>query len=224
MDEIFAKLAAPFPPERVSWRVGSTSADKKRGLALAYIDARDVMDRLDEVVGPSNWQARYPHANGKTVCEIDIWIEGRGWVTKADGAGDTDVEAEKGALSDAFKRAAVRWGIGRYLYDLDSPWVDLKQVGRSYAIADHELPRLRALLGGEDTDTARDDAGDASEKIAKAMISSFSLAETVQDLIDWAKDPNSKRAIADLPGHLANEVRRAWQQRKNALSRQTEAA
>jgi hypothetical protein len=42
-------LFAPFPPGRVSWRVGSTTQDKKRGMALAYIDARDVMDRLDAV-------------------------------------------------------------------------------------------------------------------------------------------------------------------------------
>jgi hypothetical protein len=138
-------LTAPFPPERVSWRVGSTSADKKRGMALAYIDARDVMERLDEVCGPENWQSRYPHATGKTVCEIGIKI-GDEWIWKADGAGDTDFEAEKGALSDAFKRAAVRWGIGRYLYDLDAPWVDIEPAGRSFKISAHEMPKLKALL------------------------------------------------------------------------------
>ncbi len=141
-------LTAPFPAERVSWRVGSTSADRNRGMALAYIDARDVMERLDEVCGPENWQSRYPHATGKTVCEIGIKI-GDEWIWKADGAGDTDFEAEKGALSDAFKRAAVRWGIGRYLYDLDAPWVDVEPAGRSFRIAAHELPKLRALLGGK---------------------------------------------------------------------------
>lgn len=138
-------LTAPFPPDRVSWRVGSTTADRKRGMALAYIDARDVMDRLDEVCGPENWQCRYPHANGKTVCEIGIRINGE-WIWKADGAGDTDFEAEKGALSDAFKRAAVRWGIGRYLYDLEAPWVDIEVSGRSVRIAPYETAKLRDLL------------------------------------------------------------------------------
>lgn len=147
-------LTAPFPAERVSWRVGSTTADKKRGMALAYIDARDVMERLDAVCGPENWQSRYPHATGKTVCEIGIRI-GDEWIWKADGAGDTDFEAEKGALSDAFKRAAVRWGIGRYLYDLDAPWVDVEPAGRSFRIAPHELPKLRALLGGKKKAEAR---------------------------------------------------------------------
>lgn len=149
MSEMFLRLKAPFAPDQVSWRVGSTNSDKTRGMALAFIDARDVMDRLDEVVGPENWQNRYPPAEKKTVCEIDIWVEGRGWVTKSDGAGDTDVEAEKGALSDAFKRAAVRWGIGRYLYHLPSPWVELEQRGRTHVIKESEYAKLRALAAGD---------------------------------------------------------------------------
>jgi len=143
----FDKLRAPFPPERVSWRVGSTTADKKKGLALAYIDARDVMQRLDEVCGPAGWQNTYPHANGKTVCAIGIKV-GDEWIWKSNGAGDSDVEAEKGALSDAFKRAAVQWGIGRYLYDVDSPWVEIEPMGRSFKIAESAKPALLKALGG----------------------------------------------------------------------------
>lgn len=144
------KLREPFPPERISWRVGSTTKDKSRGMALAYIDARDVQDRLDDVCGIGNWQCRYSHATDKkTVCEIGIRSPAGEWIWKADGAGDTDVEAEKGALSDAFKRSAVRWGIGRYLYDLDSPWVELEPKGNSYVIKPSELDRLRAILEGK---------------------------------------------------------------------------
>lgn len=148
---VFEQLAAPFPPDRVSWRVGSTNKDKNRGMALAFIDARDVMERLDDVIGPGRWSNRYPHANGKTVCEIGVLIQDLDpvqWVWKSDGAGDTEYEAEKGALSDAFKRAAVRWGIGRYLYDLPAPWVEIEPAGKSYRIADKEYPRLRQLLRG----------------------------------------------------------------------------
>lgn len=147
------KLKEPFPADRISWRVGSTSRDKKKGLALAYIDARDVMQRLDEVCGPAGWQCDYPHAAQKTVCRIGIKI-GDEWIWKSNGAGDSDIEAEKGALSDAFKRAAVLWGIGQYLYDLDSPWVALdttEKDGKVYVngIAKHEFPRLHKLLGGK---------------------------------------------------------------------------
>jgi len=143
-----AALSAPFPPEQVSWRVGSTTKDKSKGMALAYIDARDVMERLDAVCGPAGWQCLYPHVAGKTVCNIGIKV-GDEWIWKADGAGDSDVEAEKGALSDAFKRAAVKWGVGRYLYDVDSPWIALEQKGNSYIIAPGEHQRLRAVLGGK---------------------------------------------------------------------------
>jgi hypothetical protein len=74
---LFERLRAPFPADRVSWRVGNTNQDKTRGMAFAYIDARDVMDRLDEVCGPANWQCRYPHANGKTVCELGLRVDAR---------------------------------------------------------------------------------------------------------------------------------------------------
>lgn len=143
----FEALKAPFPPDRISWRVGSTNRDKTKGMALAYIDARDVMERLDTVCGPAGWQDKYPHANGKTVCAIGVKVDDE-WIWKEDGAGDTDFEASKGALSDAFKRAAVRWGIGRYLYDLSAPWVEIEPIGKSFKIRDSEIPKLMRLLPG----------------------------------------------------------------------------
>jgi hypothetical protein len=142
------KLFDPFPPERISWRFGHVDKEKMVGKALAYIDARDVMQRLDEVCGAANWQCRYPHAGQKTVCEIGIRIDGE-WVWKSNGAGDTDVESEKGALSDAFKRAAVLWGIGQYLYDIDSPWLDAQPQGRSFAVkkSPNNQQKINAALG-----------------------------------------------------------------------------
>lgn len=129
-------LERPFPAAKISWRIGSTNADKTRGLALAYIDARDVMHRLDDVCGIGGWQNRYSTgADGLLICDIGIWIADRQeWVWKANGAGATDVEAEKGMASDAFKRAAVLWGIGRYLYAIDSPWVEIESHGKSHKI------------------------------------------------------------------------------------------
>ena len=49
------------------------------------------------------------------ICNLSCRIEGE-WVTKADGADDTNIEAAKGGISDSLKRAAVLLGIGRYLY------------------------------------------------------------------------------------------------------------
>lgn len=147
--EVFDQLAAPFPPERVSWRVGSMTADKTRGMALAYIDARDVQDRFDTVCGPGNWQNRFATHGAATVCEIGVrlaFLDGDKstveWIWKADGAGETDVEGAKGQFSDSFKRAAVQWGVGRYLYSLESPWVQV----RDKRIVPEEMARLRSIL------------------------------------------------------------------------------
>lgn len=143
------KLKEPFPKEELNWRVGATTPDKKKGLALAYIDARAVMDRLDEVCGPENWQRKYQQFGKDYVCEIGINIEGVGWVWKSDGASETDFEATKGGLSDAFKRAAVSWGIGRYLYKLGAIWVPIKQQGNSYAIdTPPQIPSWALPAGG----------------------------------------------------------------------------
>ena len=136
-----ARLKAPFPGEKISWRVGATTQDKSKGIALAYIDARDLYARLDDVCGAENWQIIYPQANGKTTCQIGIKINDE-WVWKANGAGDTDFEGEKGAYSDAAKRAGVPWGIAAYLYDMPNIWVPIEPAGKSYKIRETEIPRL----------------------------------------------------------------------------------
>ena len=146
LENVFKSLAAAFPDDRIHWRLGATNqrsngGKPSKGVALAYIDARDVMERLDAVVGPANWQNRYTQAEQKTVCEIGIRINGE-WVWKADGAGDTDYEANKGAMSDAFKRAAVRWGVGQYLYTIPTLWVDCTERGQ---IEEKELKRLQGV-------------------------------------------------------------------------------
>ncbi len=148
-DEVRQRLAAPFDPAIIDWRVGATNTEKTRGLALAYLDARAVMNRLDEVLGVFGWQSEHTVAGDRTICRLSIRDPETGeWVSRTDGAGDTDVEAEKGAFSSSLKRCAVNFGIGRYLYDIASPWVDLEQKGKSQVIPKSELARLRAMLDG----------------------------------------------------------------------------
>lgn len=122
-------LDAPFAANRIHWRCGARTKKKDKAIPLAYINARDVMRRLDEVMG-FNWQNRYTLAeSGLLICEIGIKI-GDEWVWRSNGAGDTQVEAEKGKASDAFKRAAVMWGIGRYLYSIPNQWLPIDQFGK----------------------------------------------------------------------------------------------
>lgn len=169
MTDNLTALAAPFDPEIISWRVGSTNAAKTSGMALGYIDARDVMERLDTVVGPANWQDRYEFHGKRSLCYLSIRVDGE-WITKADGAGDSDVESEKGAISDALKRAAVKWGIGRYLYDLSSPWVDIESAGRSYRIKPSERSKLVAAAKAGASVANRLAAEREAEKVAAEAV------------------------------------------------------
>lgn len=109
------------------WRVQSFSKNKPSAQCVAYIDARDVMDLLDEVVGADNWQDDYKTIDGKLIAGIGIKTE-HGWVWKWDTGTETKMEADKGHMSDAFKRAGVKWGIGRFLYDMDITYVDASEV------------------------------------------------------------------------------------------------
>ena len=183
---MFDKLSAPFSPEKVSWRIGSTTKDKTKGMALAYIDARDVMNRLDEVVGPASWQDRYEIHGGKTICYLSLCVAFQNgeavWITKADAAGDSAVEAEKGAISDAFKRAAVKWGIGRYLYDIESPWVELEGDGKR--ITKKEYARLNAILGAKKEHKPKiDDKEPAIDETTLAgYMMALNQAETLEQL------------------------------------------
>lgn len=193
------QLAAPFNPDVVSWRVGSTTADKQRGMALAYIDSRDVQDRLNEVCGPFGWQCRHEVSGDKRVtCHIGIKSPDGEWCWKSDGAGETDFEGEKGSYSDSFKRAAVKWGIGRYLYDVSSPWVAIEKKGNSYAIVDSEKAKLRAVLTGSRTPEpvkASAPAPKSQEPSAEYLDlrATFDTIEDAKHLAMWASGVKAAR-------------------------------
>ncbi|MCF0075459.1 Rad52/Rad22 family DNA repair protein [Dyadobacter sp. CY261] len=223
MSDIFKQLKDPFDPKLVSWRVGSTTQDKTKGQALAYIDARDVMKRLDEVVGPENWQDEYHYFGETAICRLSLYIPGTGgtaptWITKSDGAGDTAVEAEKGRISDAFKRAAVKWGIGRYLYDLDAPWVQLDNK----RIAKHEFAKLEAILNGvkppdpkgipgrmvDDPDIQQDmkDLGYDGKKVYDQLLGELHACDSTIAIGDWAQKNKEQRRTKGLPKVLYDDL------------------
>jgi hypothetical protein len=99
------------------WWVQSFSKYKAEATCVAYIDSRDVQDLLDKVVGPENWQCKYEEIKGNLFCSIGIFSNGQ-WIWKSDCGTESNVDKEKGEASDSFKRAAVKWGVGRFLYDL----------------------------------------------------------------------------------------------------------
>lgn len=158
-EQVFQELSAPIPYQ---WRVktfykdGVAKSELKagrlpegtKGQFLAYIDARDVFDRLDAVVGPDNWQDEFEvidAANHVVSVTLNVAIEGQ-HVYKSDvgypnSAGDE--EPFKSAVSDGIKRAGVHFGIGRFLYSLDPVWVEVDRWGKPLkpiAVPDQPAP------------------------------------------------------------------------------------
>ena len=117
------------------WRVQSSRYGKST--CVAYIDARDCQDLLDEVVGPENWQSIFYEENGLLFCKVGIQCKNLSeWVWKSDTGSESNVEKEKGHVSDAFKRACVSWGIGRFLYRLPIQTLKTKEYkGKEYPYA-----------------------------------------------------------------------------------------
>ena len=134
--EELRRLAEPFDPDQLEWRVGRTGTGARGPWVhvLAYQTSRAVMDRFDEVCGPESWVNEFRAGpGGGVICRIAVNIEGCGWVAKEDGAENTDIEAVKGGLSGAMKRAAVQWGCGRYLYGLEETFGIVHEFGLNSA-------------------------------------------------------------------------------------------
>lgn len=116
-DTDFKKLAEEIP---FKWRVQSQYPKKpakaEKFTCIAYIDSRQVQDILDDVCGPANWQTEYYELKGNIYCKLGILINDS-WIWKTDVGTPGDIEKEKSEASDALKRAAVHWGIGRFLYN-----------------------------------------------------------------------------------------------------------
>lgn len=120
------RLAEPFASQEVKWKAQVVRSN--RALAVAYIDARAVEDRLDAIFGVDGWQDAYhPLPNGNVVCKLRVRIN-NDWIEKSDVGSQSDQPDEgdrtKSAFSDALKRTAVKLGIGRYLYRLPQQWVE----------------------------------------------------------------------------------------------------
>ncbi|MDC3424279.1 Rad52/Rad22 family DNA repair protein [Aquibacillus sp. 3ASR75-11] len=132
MEEIQRRLAEPFPPEDIEWRVtrGFQSNNKVYAWVVPYVESRAIMNRLDTVLGIANWEDEYQTLHNGVICGIRIWFSDSKSRIKWDGADLTNVEATKGGLSSALKRAAVQWGIGRYLYNLQEECVEIFQDTR----------------------------------------------------------------------------------------------
>lgn len=144
-------LAAPFEVRDIKFKPQMVKNNK--ALAIAYVDVRLIEDRLDDVVGVENWQDDYEVLNdGSATCKLRVCINGQ-WITKMDVGTPSEQpdggDRLKAAFSDALKRTAVKFGIGRYLYRLPAQWVDYdpakKQITAPPKLPDFAIPKKSNL-------------------------------------------------------------------------------
>lgn len=119
------KRTIPF-----KWRVQSAipKANPTHVQMIAYVDARDVAEHLDTIIGAENWQDKYHEVKGVLFCELGIKVDNE-WIWKSDCGTPSKTEKEKGESSDAFKRAAVKWGINRDAYRVGMIKLNCKNYG-----------------------------------------------------------------------------------------------
>jgi hypothetical protein len=133
--DVWARLAAPLSNETISWRQDGkpiTRDGKVLARYVAYVEANTVRERLDAVV-PGEWDltlAPLPQIAGEpageATCSFKARLQVLGVVREDIGTG----RDYKQASTDAFKRAAVRFGIAHELYSYGQNWVELEGEGR----------------------------------------------------------------------------------------------
>lgn len=195
-DAMLRQLKEPFDPKFIKWRVGQLTKDKTKASALAYLDAREVYKRLDDVCGVGGWQDKLIELKEGFTCELSILIDDV-WITKSDSADYTDIEAIKGGASSALKRAAAVWGIGRYLYYLPRVWVEVDEYKQlksipelpEWAIPNADIPRWEDVAELEVDATNGVDV-DEQREIAAIVIGNLDAirgCKTIKDLQEFTK-------------------------------------
>jgi hypothetical protein len=126
------RLQDRFAEAELEWRL--QQAGEKNGriwaICVPYVTNRAIQQRLDDVAGADGWKNEYAKGpDGGVLCGISLRVGGE-WVTKWDGAENTGIEGVKGGLSAAMKRAAVQWGVGRYLYGLEESFARVSPTGK----------------------------------------------------------------------------------------------
>jgi len=107
-------LSKPIQAHEIEWRVQSQTKNKDKLIVVPYITNRCVMERFDEQFGTLGWTSEFKEIANGFICRITAIDTG---VFREDGASKTSIEPEKGGISDAMKRCAVQFGLGRGLYN-----------------------------------------------------------------------------------------------------------
>ena len=109
------KLLSPIRPDEIEWRVQNQTKDGQKLIIVPYVTNRTIMDRFDAQFGWDGWENTFDEVQDGFICTITVTVDGHR-TSKADAASRTNIEAVKGGCSDAMKRCAVQFGLGRDLY------------------------------------------------------------------------------------------------------------
>lgn len=201
MNEILEQLRKPFHPSHVTWKPGSVNKDGTKALALAYADLRAYMRRLDEVCGMA-WSVTYTPWGERIVCHLTI--DG---VTRS-STGESDSQSERSEIggtsaeAQAFKRACAMFGVGRYLYELPTVWVEYDKGFTDRAKARLEgviVQHYQRVMDERVVQSSVDDSANHSQKDdaepSAALMSEFEAlgAELYAEQWESVKGHNTER-------------------------------
>lgn len=171
--DLFTALAAPFENNEVKLRSANS------GRQVPYITARTAMNRLDSVLGPENWWDDYVPLENSVLCRLTIRLPDGSVVTKADAGGYAGMadqgDDDKSGFSDAFKRAAAKFGVARYLYRDGVP-----------AFVRERVPGIDAAHGGELAGGAAGSQGTGRRSAPRSSVSN-EPPRSGKALFAWAK-------------------------------------
>ncbi len=152
ISSIMSELSKPFPVNVITWKPQVLNEGHTEGMAVAYADLRAYEDRLNEVC-PDDWSSslQFVVADGKVGAIVHLTIAG---ITRA-GDGESpigDSNAFTSAYAQAFKRAASRFGLGRFIYDIPKTWVEYDDDKRRFPdhIVDYLNRRYEAMFFGKE--------------------------------------------------------------------------
>ena len=141
--ELLKRLAHPFHPQRITWKPGALTQKKDKALALCYADVRAYQERLDEVCG-LGWAVTYsPWGDDRIICHVTINGITRSSTGESDGQSERNEIGGTAAEAQAFKRACSAFGLGRYLYSWESPWVEFDPERKQFTA--QGLAKLSAI-------------------------------------------------------------------------------
>jgi hypothetical protein len=129
-------LKSPFAKDRLGVKVQSYSKDRTRAMLVLYLQHTDVQDRLEEVDPCWSSEVVGTERSGDT-----FYVRTRLTLKQVSRENVGEGGDPKSAYSDALKRAAMLFGVGRYLYDSATVWTeynDQRDRFKQWSVDDYE--------------------------------------------------------------------------------------